>query len=146
MQPISTQGSDISLQEQNKAIVRRFNTAFIQDSDISAFHEIIDPAVVNHTAPPGFSKGADGMYDVIELFRNALTGLKVNILRQVAEGDVVVTHKTFNAVHTGPLMGIPPSGQPVTITIIDIVRLHNGKYVEHWGIRDVSGIRIPSQA
>jgi predicted ester cyclase len=38
-------------------------------------------------------------------------------------------------------MGIPPSGKQVTITVIDIVRLHNGKYVEHWGIRDISGLR-----
>jgi predicted ester cyclase len=132
-----------SLQEQNKAIVRRFNTAFIQDGDIAAFHEIIDPSVINHTAPAGFSKGADGMLDVIEIFRKALTGLEVKILRQVAEDDIVVTYKTFHATHTGPLMGIPPSGQPVVITIIDIVRLRNGKYVEHWGIRDIiSGTRV----
>jgi len=136
-----TPGAGTSLQEQNKAIVRRFNKAFIQDSDISAFHEIIDPSVINHTAPAGFSKGADGIFDVIELFRKALTGLEVKILRQVAEDDIVVTYKTFHAIHTGPLMGIPPSGQPISITIIDIVRLRNGKYVEHWGLRDLSGLR-----
>jgi len=131
----------LSLQEQNKSIVRRFNTAFIQDGDISAFYEIIDPSVINHTAPAGFSKGADGMLDVIELFRKALTGLEVKIHRQVAEDDIVVTYKTFHATHTGPLMGIPPSGQPIAITIIDIVRLRNGKYIEHWGIRDMSGLQ-----
>lgn len=130
-----------SLQERNKSIVRRFNTAYIQDGDISAFHEIIDPSVINHTAPAGFSNGADGMRDVIELFRKALTGLEVKILRQVAEDDIVVTYKTFHATHTGPLMGIPPSGQLITITIIDIVRLRNGKYIEHWGMRDMSGLR-----
>jgi predicted ester cyclase len=135
-------GNEPSVQSENKAIVRRFNTAYIQDGDISAFHEIIDPSVVNHTAPAGFSKGADGMLAVIELFRKALTGLEVKILRQVAEDDIVVTYKTFHATHTGPLMGMPPSGQPVVITIIDIVRLRNGKYVEHWGIRDLSGLRV----
>lgn len=81
------------------------------------------------------------MLDVIELFRKALTGLEVKILRQVAEDDIVVTHKNFHATHTGPLLGIPPSGQAITITIIDIVRLRNGKYIEHWGIRDMSGLR-----
>ncbi|HVU58777.1 MAG TPA: ester cyclase [Puia sp.] len=130
-----------SLREQNKAIVRRFNTAYIQEGDIAAFHEIIDPSIINHTAPAGFSKGADGIRDVIELFRKALAGLEVKILRQVAEDDIVVTHKTFHATHTGALMGIPPSGKPIVITIIDIVRLHNGKYIEHWGIRDLSGLR-----
>jgi len=145
-EPASSTGTAATLQEQDKAIVRRFNTAFIQDGDISAFHDIIDPAVINHTAPAGFPKGADGIFDVIELFRKALTGLEVKILRQVAEDDIVVTYKTFHATHTGPLMGIAPSGQPVVITIIDIVRLRNGKYIEHWGIRDMmSRIRVPSK-
>jgi len=143
MPPGTSSVAEPSLQEQNKAIVRRFNTAFIQDSDIAAFHEIIDPSVINHTAPAGFSKGADGMLAVIELFRKALTGLEVKILRQVAEDDIVVTYKTFHATHTGPLMGIPPSGQPIVITIIDIVRLRNGKYIEHWGLRDLSGLQPP---
>ncbi|HEY8972179.1 MAG TPA: ester cyclase [Puia sp.] len=58
----------------------------------------------------------------------------------MAEDDIVVTYKAFHAIHTGPLMGIAPSGQPVVITIIDIVRLRNGKYIEHWGIRDMSGL------
>lgn len=37
-------------------------------------------------------------------------------------------------------MGIAPSSQPVVITIIDIVLLRNGNYIEQWGIRDISDL------
>ena len=98
---------------ENKKIVQRFNTAFIQQGYITAFYEIIDPQVINHTAPPGLSKGADGMRDLILLFRSSLPDLQVEILEQVAEGDLVVTCKAFHATHTAALMGIPPSGQKI---------------------------------
>jgi predicted ester cyclase len=31
-------------------------------------------------------------------------------------------------------MGIPPTGKPVAITVIDIVRLKDERYAEHWGL------------
>ena len=30
-------------------------------------------------------------------------------------------------------MGIPPTGKQMTVTAIDIFRVENGKFVEHWG-------------
>jgi predicted ester cyclase len=126
--------------EENKAIVRRFNIAFIQGGDTNAFYEIVDPQVINHTAPPGLSKGADGMFDLITAFKKALPDLIVEITHQVAENDLVVTRKSFHATHTSEIMGIPPSGKKITINIIDIIRLRNGKYTDHWSIRDMSDL------
>ena len=126
--------------EENKAIVRRFNLEFIQDGDTSLFYELVDPQVVNHTAPPGMSKDADGMLALITAFKKALPDLTVEISHQVAENDLVVTRKSFHATHTGEIMGIPPSGKKVTLNIIDIIRLRNGKYTDHWSIRDSSDL------
>jgi predicted ester cyclase len=130
----------LSEQAKNKRIVRHFNTAFIQDGDTNIFYDIIDPQVINHSAPPGISNGADGMFSLIQAFKKALPGLTVEITHQVAEGDLVITRKAFHATHTGEIMGIPPSGKKITIFIIDIIRLRNGKYVEHWSIRDISDL------
>jgi predicted ester cyclase len=48
---------------------------------------------------------------------------------QVAEGDQVITHITLEAVHTGPLLGIPPSDRSFTIDAIVVHRFANGKIV-----------------
>ena len=130
----------LSEQAKNKGIVRQFNTGFIQDGDTNIFYDIIDPQVINHSAPPGMSNGADGMFSLIQLFKKALPGLTVEITHQVAEEDLVITRKAFHATHTGEIMGIPPSGKKITIFIIDIIRLRNGKYVEHWSVRDISDL------
>ena len=128
--------------EQNKAIVTRFNKEVIEEGSLTAFHELVADDVINHSAPPGSSPGADGMiYFLMEVLRKGFPDLKIDILDQVAEGDKVVTRKSFQATHTGSFMGIAPTNKKVTIHVIDIIRLRNGKYVEHWGMSNIFQIR-----
>lgn len=58
----------------------------------------------------------------------------------VAEGDKVVTRKTFHGSHQGEFIGIPPTGKQVSIGLIDIVRIAGGQVVEHWSIGDNLGM------
>jgi predicted ester cyclase len=51
---------------------------------------------------------------------------------QIAEGDQVVTKKTFTGTHTPELNGIPPTEKRVTLQFADIMRVCDGKIVEHW--------------
>jgi predicted ester cyclase len=37
----------------------------------------------------------------------------------------------------GYMMGIPPTGKKVVIHVIDIIRLKDGQYVEHWGMSNL---------
>lgn len=126
---------------QNKELVQRFNKEFIEDRRVQAFHELTGPGFINHAAPPG-RQGAD---DTVQFFQAvlwpALSDLKVEILDQVGEGDRVVTRKLLHAIHNGELMGIPPTHRPVSIRVIDIWRVANGKMMEHWGMLDPNDLR-----
>ena len=37
-------------------------------------------------------------------------------------------------------MGIAPSNKKVSIHVIDIIRLSDGRYVEHWGMSNLADI------
>jgi len=126
--------------EQNKAIVRRFNKECIEEGNEQSLHEIIHPSFINHTAPDGMDTTMDAAWQNIQLLRRALSGLKVNILLQVAEGDLVTTYKVLSGVHKQAFMGIAATNKEVTLSIIDIIRLEDGKYMEHWSIRDVHSL------
>ena len=58
----------------------------------------------------------------------------------VAEGDIVAGRMTTTGTHTGDFMGIPATGKRVTFTETHIVRIANGKAVEHWGNQDDLGM------
>lgn len=125
----------ISIPDQNKAVVQRFNHEVIERGDHASFQALMDAHFVNHAAPLGADQGADGMWHTFQnVLRPAFPDLAVVIYEQVAEGDLVTTRKAITGTHTGPLLGIPPTGRWVTIDVIDIVRIRDGRYMEHWGI------------
>ena len=122
-------------QEQNKQAVRRFNLEVIEQGNRESFQELMDPQFVNRSAPPEAPNGPESLFAFFnEVLRAGLPNLKVTIHDQLAEGDKVTTRKTIEGTHTGPLMGVPASHKVIRIEVIDIVRLRDGRYLEHWGI------------
>ena|SRR5437868_7415624 len=124
--------------EENKAVVLRFNKEFIEQGNMKSFKELVGDDVINHAAPAGTPSGPESMrYFIIEVLRKGFPDITVEIFDQVAEGDKVVTRKALHATHTGEFIGISPTNKKVTFLVIDIIRLHNGKYAEHWGISNI---------
>lgn len=129
------------MSEENKEVVRRFNIAVIQNGSEADFRALMAPDFVNHAAPQGMPKGPDSMWNTFQnILRPALSNLTVTIHDQIAEADKVTTRKTISGVHTGTLMGIPATGRDVEIDVIDIVRVEDGRYAEHWGLNTLSNV------
>ena len=130
-----------STAEQNKATVTRFNREVIEQGNVDSFKELTTDDVINHSAPPGTSTGGDGMlHFLFDILRAGFSGIKVDIMEQVAERDLVTSRKSINATHTGTIFGIPASNKDVVINVIDIIRLRDGKYAEHWGLSNFSEV------
>jgi predicted ester cyclase len=124
-----------TIAERNKAVVRRFNEECIARGDEAVLRELLHPDFVNRTAAPGVDPGAEGMRHTIqEVLHRALSDIRVVIEDQLAEGDRVASRKRILARHTGELLGAPPTGRSVEVVVFDIVRLDDGRYVEHWGL------------
>lgn len=127
--------------EQNKAIVTRVNKEYIEGGNVQTVYEIFAKDFINQTAPPGSPQGPEAIiYFFDNILRPAFPDLKVVIHDQIAEGDRVTTRKSFHATHKGEFFGVPATQKQVVMDVIDIIRLHNGKYVEHWGILDTQGL------
>lgn len=128
-------------QEQNKKIVTRVNKEFIEGGNMKTFDELFAKDFINHTAPEGSPKGPEGViYFFNHFLKPAFPDLKVEIHDQVAEGDKVTTRKSFHATHKGEFFGIPASNKKVVMDVIDIIRLKDGKFYEHWGILDMNNV------
>ena len=118
--------------EHNKAIVRRMVEEAQSRHNLATVDELFAPNFVDHSVPAGLPPGRDGVKMQFSMFFAAFPDLHVVIHDQVAEGDEVVTRKTFHGTHQGDLMGIPPSGRPIAFDVIDILRLKDGKITDVW--------------
>ena len=118
--------------ERNKAVIRRFVEEVQNNNDWDAYDELNDPEFVNLSAPPGVPPDREGGKMFLQSFANGFPDARFTIDDMVAEGDRVVTKKTVSATHTGEFAGIPPTGNRVELTYVDILRLRDGRIVEHW--------------
>lgn len=126
--------------EANKKIVRDFNLEVIQNGKFEFFQQIMHPEFVNHSAPEN-AQGAANMWDTFsKILRPAFPDLVVTIHEQISERELVTTRKTIEGTHLGNLFGISPTGKRIKINVIDIVRIKEGKYFEHWGINDFAQV------
>lgn len=121
----------------NKEVVARFNKEFIEQGNIKVLSDLVHPNFVNHTISEQYSNNVDGLIQFANILRNGFPDLVVNIHIQVAENDFVTTLKTIEGTHLGEIFGKVPTGKKVKMSVIDIVRLKNNKYIEHWAKNDI---------
>ena len=132
----------IGQRTRNKHLVESFIQELFTKGDLTACDRYLAPGFVNHDPPfPGASEGSEGMRAAAELFRRALPDWRSDIDHLVAEGDLVVEHFHASGTRTGPLMGVPADGQPLTLRGIQIFRIADDKIVERWGRLDDLGLQ-----
>ncbi|HWQ13187.1 MAG TPA: ester cyclase [Roseiflexaceae bacterium] len=125
------------MSEANKALAREFFEAVWNQHNPGAADTYFAADYVDHNLVlPGQPQGVAGARAVFESFIAAFPDVHFTIDTQLAEGDMVATRWTATGTNSGPLMGMPPSGKPITVTGIDIVRIAGGKIAERWGMFD----------
>jgi predicted ester cyclase len=126
----------MSSTEANKAAVRGcFENA--AQGNFDALHSLVTPDYVVH---PDEARGPEGLAEMVQGYRDALSGLNVTIEHQFTEGDYVATRTTIRGRHDGELMGTPPTGRDVEFTGLTISRCRDGKVEEEWELIDVVGV------
>ncbi len=69
-----------------------------------------------------------------DMARRAFPDMRFRVNLVLESGDHVVSNWTLTGTHTGAAFyDVPPSGQQVRIDGTAILRLRDGKVVEHWG-------------
>jgi len=123
--------------EQNKALARRLVEELLNRKNMSVVNEIFSPDFVEHEQlPPEIPPGREAPKILFTMLHRAFPDFKATIEHLVAEGDQVVLYMTWTGTQKGEFMGVPPTGKSISIGVIDIIRLAEGKFVEHWGIMD----------
>lgn len=138
--PAAGQSPEAARLEANKQVVRRLIEGVQRDGDFALFEQIFAPDYVDHTPFGGFPPNRDGTREVYRSFRRGFPDWRAVIHRQIAEGDLVLTHKTYLGTHHGEFLGIAPTGRATTFDVMDIMRIRDGQIIGHWTVADGAGL------
>jgi steroid delta-isomerase-like uncharacterized protein len=129
------------MSDENKTIIRRFAEEVIHRGNLELIPQIIaEGSVVHDPSSPGRPGGVEGARAFVGMLHAGLSDIRYTIEDMIAEGDRVVYRWSLRGRHTGPFMGIPPTGAALDITGVDIFRLEGGKVVESWASADALGM------
>jgi predicted ester cyclase len=107
-----------------------------QGGRLELIDSLVHPDYHNQTVEQGQTADREGVRATIMALHQAFSGLTVQILNCVGDGDVVATHKIFRGRHTGAWFGVPASGNEIEFRVMDFVRYQDGRMIEHWAVAD----------
>lgn len=125
--------------EANKAIVRRYQQAY-NTNDMAALEAIVAADIRTPNRLPGFAPGLEGLKQLHALTLDAWPNFQTTIEDLIAEGDTVVARVTCSATPAKDAFGVPANGRSFRVSGQYLVRIANGKIVEHFGVEDAIGI------
>ncbi|MGJ5897519.1 nuclear transport factor 2 family protein [Streptomyces niveiscabiei] len=101
--------------ESNKDLVVRFYDSLFNKGDLGVVDELVAPGYVDHV--PGAGDGPAALKAAVAGIRAAQPGMRVEVVRAVAEQDLVLLHVDAGA-----------------FAVAGIFRVARGKIVEHWEV------------
>ena len=121
-------------------VLRRLIDEGFSQGDLDVCDEIVADNVVEHQSfGPDHADGPEGVKAVIRSLRAAFSDFRLEVQDLVVEGDVAWSRNAGSGTNDGPFMGNPPTGRRMRIEVYDVVRVRDGKIVEHWGVPDRLG-------
>lgn len=114
---------------ENKELAYKFAEA-LSAGKIDDFDNFIDADYINHN--PYVENGLEGVKNFFKGWMLAFPDTKVNVEDVLVDGETVIGRFTYSAHQQGEFMGIPATGNLITMRSIDIWRVKGGKFTEHW--------------
>jgi steroid delta-isomerase-like uncharacterized protein len=119
--------------DRNQEVLRQVIEEGFNKGNYDALDALFAPGYQEHQF--GMKRTLEGFKEDIQFIRTAFPDLHLTIDDMTADGDKVWIRMTARGTNLGPLAG-PPTGKPMTITVMDVCRFENGRIVEHWGVPD----------
>jgi len=123
-QPVASQ------EERNKVIATRVFEEIFNQGRFEVADEIYSPQFRNHGRLRDIMLEEDQA--AVHGEKKAFPDLRMTINLLVAQGEFVSVVWTFNGTHTGPGVGLPPTGARVAFRGITIWRIVDGTILEEW--------------
>lgn len=132
--------TESSVQQRNKATVRRFVDLVINRRDAAAAADLCIANLGWHAGAMGEARDLESYQRQVETLFRAFPDLYLEIADAVAEGDRVSVRARLSGTHRGSFRGVPPTGKRIHSTGASTYRVVDGRIVEEWWTQDLFGI------
>jgi predicted ester cyclase len=123
--------------EENKALLHRYVKEVWDKQNPAAIDDFLAPTYKRHRSPTAEPLNRDEQKQLLTNFRAAFPDIKLTVEEIIAEDDRIAFRSTIRATQQGEIFGISPTGKQITVGLVDVIHIKNGKFVEQWGGPDL---------
>lgn len=121
-------------------MVRRYLSEVWDRGNFDAIGDFLSGDYRRYGSPTLRPLDKEGQIARLSALRAALPDIEIRVDRMLAEGDLVAIQGTMRGTHLGEIAGMAPTGKEVVVGLADVIRLHNGRFAEHWGGPDMADL------
>lgn len=120
-----------------ETVARRLIEEGFNAGRLDVADELTDAGLVEHQDfGPRHAPGAEGVRAVIASLRRAFSDFHLRVEDLTVAGETVWLRMVATGTNDGPFMGHPPTGRRIRADVVDLIRVRDGRMVEHWGVPD----------
>lgn len=120
----------------NTKWVNNFYNEVLNKGNLDLIDSLVSDKYQEHEPLPGFELNRDGLKEFFAMMLNAFPDLHNEIEFTVTQDDKIVSYITLSGTHKNTYMGVPATGNKFEMTVVDIIKIENGKMTDHWGVGD----------
>lgn len=121
----------------NEDLVRDYLARIWGRRDLDALGDFLAPHYRRHLSPTIEPLTVEGQRQRLSGFQAAFPDAEIGVDAIVADGDLVAFRSTLTGTHRAPILGLAPTSRRIEVSLLDIVRIEDGLFVEHWGGPDL---------
>lgn len=122
---------------ESRDLLERYFREVWAGGDPEAVARYLDASYARYVAParpPDRPERAGGAVDGLPC---SVPDIEIRLEAVIVENDLVAFRSTMRGTHEGEFLGLAPTHRSVTVGLIDIWRIDNGRVVEQWGGPDM---------
>jgi predicted ester cyclase len=124
-----------SLERQREIIDAVYNQG-LNGRDMSVADKYLTPDYRSHGSYDDSITGPASFKMTIEMQHRSFSDIHYEVLDVVSQGDKSAIRWVMRGKHTGPFVGIPPTGMEIEHNAMIFLRFEGDQIAERWGIVD----------
>src|SRR5689334_4585741 len=126
---------------EREAVARKFVAEVFSGGNAERARDYFTADIAWHGGALGTVEGVDNIVPVLGGFIGALSGIQATVQDAIASDDLVALRLVVTGTHTGNLLGVAATGNPIRWDAVDIYRVNDdGKISEQWAFEDLAAI------
>jgi len=106
--------------------------------NLDELDDFVTADFVEHEDLMGMPMNRDGVKQFFTMLRAAFPDYSMRATHMVEEGDLLAARFEARGTQNGEFAGVAPTGRSFTVYGFDLLRVSNGRALEHWGSFDAA--------